>query len=89
MEYLAALSVALIGLIGTIYNANANFKKTQSELQRYNDKIQAELEKQNAVQSTQIEELTREVRLHNNFAERIPVIEQKVKTLEKTVFKGV
>ena len=89
MEYLAALSVALIGLIGTIYNANANCKKTQAELQRYNDKIQAELEKQNAVQSTQIEELTREVRLHNNFAERIPVIEQKVKALEKTVFKGV
>lgn len=36
-----------------------------------------------AVMEEKIAELTREVRKHNNFAERIPVIENDVKTLYK------
>lgn len=32
-----------------------------------------------------IEELCRDVRKHNNFAERIPVIEEKVANLEKNI----
>lgn len=34
-----------------------------------------------AVTDTKIDELTREVRLHNGFAERIPVIEEKIKVI--------
>lgn len=34
-----------------------------------------------AVMSHQIEELTREVRKHNNFAERIPVIDEQIKVI--------
>ena len=32
-----------------------------------------------AVTDTKLEELTREVRLHNNFAQRVPVIEEQLK----------
>ena len=32
-----------------------------------------------AVTGTRLEELTREVRLHNNFAQRVPVIEEQIK----------
>ena len=32
-----------------------------------------------AVAETRLEELTREVRLHNNFAQRVPVIEEQIK----------
>ena len=32
-----------------------------------------------AVTETKLEELTREVRLHNNFAQRVPVIEEQIK----------
>lgn len=32
-----------------------------------------------AVTDTKIQELTREVRLHNNFAQRIPVVEEQIK----------
>ena len=39
----------------------------------------AQLEKHQAVTDTKIDELTREVRKHNNFAERIPVIEEQIK----------
>lgn len=35
--------------------------------------------KSQAVMDTKIEELTREVRKHNNFAERIPVMQEQIK----------
>ena len=73
---LATIAVALISLIGTIFTTKSG-----------NDKIQAELDKHNAVQDTKLEELTREVRQHNDFATRIPVIEQRVTALEKATFK--
>ena len=34
-----------------------------------------------AVTDTKIEELTREVRAHNNFAQRIPVVEEQIKVI--------
>ena len=34
-----------------------------------------------AVTDTKIEELTREVRLHNGFAEKIPVIQEQIKSI--------
>lgn len=37
------------------------------------------LEKHQAVTDTKIDELTREVREHNNFARRVPVIEEQIK----------
>lgn len=72
---LATIGVALISLIGTIFTTKAG-----------NDKIQHELDKHNAVQDTKLEELTREVRQHNDIVMRIPVIEQRVTALEKETF---
>lgn len=34
-----------------------------------------------AVTETRLEELTREVRLHNNFAQRVPVMEEQIKVI--------
>ncbi len=34
-----------------------------------------------AVTETRLEELTREVRLHNNFAQRVPVMEEQIKVV--------
>lgn len=39
----------------------------------------ARLDKAQAVTDTKIDELTREVRKHNNFAERVPVLEEQIK----------
>jgi Tfp pilus assembly protein PilN len=74
---LSTIAVAFISLIGTIFTTKAG-----------NEKIQHELDKHNAVQDTKLEELTREVRQHNDFATRIPVIDQRVTALEKQVYKG-
>ena len=38
-----------------------------------------------AITDTKIEELTREVREHNNFAHRIPILEEKVHNLEQRI----
>lgn len=35
---------------------------------------------QQAVTDTKLDELTREVRKHNNFAERLPVVEEQIKS---------
>ena len=47
--------------------------------------IYAELDKNAAVTNTKLEELTREVRKHNNFAERIPVIETKISVADHRI----
>lgn len=41
--------------------------------------------RQQAVIDTKIEELTREVREHNNFAKRMPVVEEQIKVINHRV----
>lgn len=38
-----------------------------------------------AVTDTKIEELTREVRSHNNFARRMPVVEEQIKVINHRI----
>ena len=75
-----ALIIALItGVCAIISNAliSRNSTKTLTK------DLYAELDKRQAVTDTKMEELTREVREHNNFARRMPVLEEKVAQLEK------
>lgn len=69
--------LALIGVIITCYFSN---QKTRLE-------IQAEIETAIAVQNAKIEELTREVRQHNNFAQRMPVVENEIKHIKADIQK--
>lgn len=48
-------------------------------------RMTAQLERNQAVMDTKIEELTREIRLHNNFAQRIPVIERDIKVINHRI----
>ena len=74
---LATIAVALISLVGTIITTKAG-----------NDKIQADLDKHNAVQDTKLEIITQEVRDLKSDIKSYPVLEQRVTALEKNVFKG-
>ena len=38
-----------------------------------------------AVTDTKIQELTREVRLHNGFAQRLPVVEEQIKVINHRI----
>ncbi len=50
-----------------------------------NKKIQIQLNTQQAVMDTKIDELTREVREHNHFAQRIPVVEEQIKVINHRI----
>lgn len=52
-----------------------------------NRNIQKKIEISQAVTDTKIEELTREVREHNNFAKRMPVVENEIKHIEGDIQK--
>ena len=64
----ASVIVGLLSLIGVVITNS-----------RSNNKMQNDIKTAQAVTDERISELTREVRKHNNFAERIPVIEEKIK----------
>ena len=46
-----------------------------------NRKMQISLERSQAITDTRLEELTREVRMHNSFAQRMPVVEHEIKVI--------
>lgn len=50
-----------------------------------NRKIEDALSTSQAVTDCKIEELTREVREHNNFARRVPVVEQQIADIKKDI----
>lgn len=41
--------------------------------------------KQQAITGTKLDELTREVREHNSFAQRVPVIEEQIKVINHRI----
>lgn len=50
-----------------------------------NRKIEQQLDKAQAVTDYKIDELTREVRDHNNFARRMPVVEEQIKVINHRI----
>ena len=72
--------LALIGVWLTNRKSNAElFAKLDKQSELTDQRLEAKLDKLQAVTDTKIDELTREVRKHNNFAERVPVIEEQIK----------
>lgn len=50
-----------------------------------NKKIEQQLDKAQAVTDCKIDTLTREVREHNNFAKRMPVVEEQIKVINHRI----
>lgn len=50
-----------------------------------NKKIEHQLDKAQALTDCKLEELTREVREHNDFAKRVPVIEEQIKVINHRI----
>lgn len=48
-------------------------------------KTEAAIKINQAVTDTKLEELTREVRAHNNFAQRMPVVEEQIKVINHRI----
>lgn len=73
-----AIIVAIItgglSLVGVVVTCLATAKKNETAM-----KVAQ------AITDTKIEALTREVRLHNGFAEKIPVIQEQVKVINHRI----
>ena len=72
-----SILVAICSVVGVVITNN-----------KANNKMLNDNKTNQAVMKERLDELTREVREHNGFAVKIPVIEQKIKALEKVVFNG-
>lgn len=70
----AAIVVGLLSLVGVMITNS-----------RSNSKMQNDIKTAQAVTEEKISELTREVRMHNDFARRIPVIEEQLKVANHRV----
>lgn len=67
---IVALITGSLSLAGVVISNFAAARKNASVLQT-----------QQAVTDTKIEDLTREVRAHNHFAQRMPVVEEQIKVI--------
>ena len=73
-EIIATIITGVITLAGIIVSAVVT-----------SNRAQANLEKSQAVTDTKLEELTREVREHNNFAKRMPVVEEQINVINHRI----
>ena len=67
--------LALVGVIVTNIMQN----------NRLSREFERQVEKSQAITDVKIDELTREVREHNNFAKRLPVVEEQIKGINHRI----
>ncbi|HIT34638.1 MAG TPA: hypothetical protein IAC31_08470 [Candidatus Faecousia intestinigallinarum] len=73
-EAVVALISGGLSLLGVIVSNMAAARKMDTNIRMAQ-----------AVTDTKLEELTREVREHNHFAQRMPVVEEQIRTLEHRI----
>ncbi len=76
---IVALITGGLSLLGVVITNNRSSKDTAHLLDKQQREMSAKLDKQQAITDTKLDELTREVREHNNFAQRVPVLEEQIK----------
>lgn len=67
---IVAIITGGLSLAGVVISSIASTRRMDSNLKT-----------SQAVTETKLDELTREVREHNNFAQRIPVVEEQIKVI--------
>ena len=73
-EIIVALITGALSLVGVVVSNKSTANK-----------IQQQILVNQAVTDTKIEELTREVREHNNFAKRMPIVENEIHHIEDDI----
>jgi Zn-dependent M32 family carboxypeptidase len=86
---IVALIAGGLSLVGTIITVQSNNQKIiremKAEFSKEMQEIKTEFVKSKAITDTKLEDLTQEVRRHNGFAERVPVLEQTVKGINEKI----
>lgn len=88
---LPSLITGGLALIGVVITNLSNKQKIISEIKEENVKaindVKLEITAYHSSTDEKIKELTREVREHNNFAKRMPVVENDIKHIEEEIHK--
>ena len=82
---LIGLGGAFLGFVGVLITNMVTYKKINNDIQIQATASDKRLETQMAVTNEKINELTREVREHNNFARRMPVVEEQIKVINHRI----
>lgn len=84
-----AVITGIFAVIGQLLIQKASSKDLYAKLDKQSElsdaNLKAELREYKASTDEKISELTREVRRHNNFAEKIPVMEAEEKRLNERI----
>ena len=71
---IGSVITGVLALVGVVITVLAGNSKTDKAIQT-----------NQAVTDTKLEELTREVREHNNFARRVPVVEEQIEMINHRI----
>ena len=71
---LVALITGCLSLMGVVISSRTSSRKTEQSIQT-----------SMAVTDTKLDKLTREVRTHNHFAQRMPVVEEQIKVINHRI----
>lgn len=86
MDWTALLGSLISGIVAlcvSVVNSNAQLRRADHEQDKRMIELQASFDKSIAVIENKMQNLTDEVREHNNFAKRMPVVEEQIKSIEK------
>ena len=71
---IVAIITGGLSLLGVVVSSRSQQRKTEQSIQT-----------SMAVTDTKLDELTREVREHNHFAQRMPVVEEQIKVINHRI----
>ena len=81
VEIIVSIITSVFTFAGVVITVISTNKKTAQTLNEQHSNLTHELDRQQAVFDARLEELTREVREHNGFARRMPVVEEQIKVI--------
>ena len=85
---LTALITGGLALVGVVYSTRRSQARLTAEIERAGAVSFAHLEGKIALLDQRLGDLTREVRRHNGFAEKIPALEERVRSMERRAKGG-
>jgi len=81
----AALITGVLAIVAEVIIAAINSRVMMEKLDKQSQLADARIERAQAVTDTKLDGLTREVREHNNFAKRVPVVEEQIKVMNHRI----
>jgi septal ring factor EnvC (AmiA/AmiB activator) len=81
----AAVVSAVAAIVVCVINSNNQHKKALAENEAHFNKMLAEIDKHNALQSQEIKQLTKQVEKHNKVIERVYKLEKAEAVIEEEI----